>query len=92
MNGAALHAVIETNPQVLAQAAALDAERKVKGSRRPLHGIPLLLKDNIATLHEEGESSFCASCRFALNFHLIGLNTTAGMHLPFRLICVSFLS
>ncbi|KAN0094600.1 Amidase signature domain containing protein [Tylopilus felleus] len=61
LNGAALHAVIETNPQVLAQAAALDAERKVKGSRRPLHGIPLLLKDNIATLHEEGSYALLGS-------------------------------
>jgi amidase len=55
LEGPALHAIIETNLQALSQAAALDDERKVKGSRGPLHGIPLLLKDNIATLHEEGE-------------------------------------
>ncbi|KIJ07519.1 hypothetical protein PAXINDRAFT_102931 [Paxillus involutus ATCC 200175] len=36
LNGAALHAVIETNPQALSQAAALDAERKNNGSRGPL--------------------------------------------------------
>ncbi|KIK82267.1 hypothetical protein PAXRUDRAFT_14814 [Paxillus rubicundulus Ve08.2h10] len=36
------------------EAAALDAERENNGTRGPLHGIPLLLKDNIATLHEEG--------------------------------------
>jgi len=46
--------VIETNKNALSQAADLDVERKAKGSRGPLHGIPLLLKDNIATLHEEG--------------------------------------
>jgi amidase len=44
-----LCSVIEMNPDALAQADALDAERKAKGSRGPLHGIPVLLKDNIAT-------------------------------------------
>jgi amidase len=57
LEGPALHAIIETNLKALSQAAALDDERKVKGIRGPLHGIPLLLKDNIATLHEEGEMS-----------------------------------
>jgi amidase len=47
--GPALHAVLETNPEALAIADALDAERKAKGVRGPLHGIPILLKDNIAT-------------------------------------------
>jgi amidase len=47
--GPALRAVLETNPDALAQAAALDAERKAKGPRGPLHGIPVLVKDNVAT-------------------------------------------
>ena len=47
--GPMLRAVIETNPDALAIADALDAERKAKGPRGPLHGIPVLLKDNIAT-------------------------------------------
>jgi amidase len=47
--GPELRAVIETNPDALAIADALDAERKAKGPRGPLHGIPVLLKDNIAT-------------------------------------------
>jgi amidase len=47
--GPALHHVIETNPDALAIAAALDAERRSKGSRSPLHGIPVLLKDNVDT-------------------------------------------
>lgn len=47
--GPALHAVLETNPEALQIADALDAERKAKGVRGPLHGIPILLKDNIAT-------------------------------------------
>ncbi|KIJ04272.1 hypothetical protein PAXINDRAFT_22446 [Paxillus involutus ATCC 200175] len=61
LNGAALHAVIETNPQALSQAAALDTERENNGSRGPLHGIPLLIKDNIATLHEEGMNTTAGS-------------------------------
>ncbi len=44
-----LKAVIEVNPDALAIAAALDAERKAKGPRGPLHGIPVLIKDTIAT-------------------------------------------
>ena len=47
--GPALRSVLEANPDALAQAAALDAERKAKGSRGPLHGIPVLVKDNVAT-------------------------------------------
>jgi amidase len=43
-----LHAVIETNPNAESTAARLDAERR-SGLRGPLHGIPVLVKDNIAT-------------------------------------------
>jgi amidase len=48
--GPALRSVLETNPDALEIAAALDAERRARGPRGPLHGIPVLLKDNIATL------------------------------------------
>ncbi len=48
-NGPALHSVIELNPDALAIADALDKERKEKGARGPLHGIPVLIKDNIDT-------------------------------------------
>ena len=44
-----LHAVIETNPQALEIAARRDAERLAGRARGPLHGIPVLVKDNIAT-------------------------------------------
>jgi amidase len=44
-----LGAVIETNPQALGIAAQRDAERKRQRVRGPLHGIPVLVKDNIAT-------------------------------------------
>ena len=44
-----LHAVIETNPQAIGIAARRDGERHAGRVRGPLHGIPILLKDNIAT-------------------------------------------
>src|SRR5580692_3474005 len=44
-----VNAVIELNPDALSIADALDHERKVKGPRGPLHGIPVLIKDNIDT-------------------------------------------
>lgn len=48
-DGPALNAVIELNPDALEIADALDAERRAKGPRGPLHGIPVLIKDNIDT-------------------------------------------
>ncbi len=47
--GPDLRSVIALNPNALADAQALDAERKAKGPRGPLHGIPILVKDNIET-------------------------------------------
>jgi len=47
--GPALNSVIETNPEALAIADALDRERKQGRVRGPLHGIPVLIKDNIST-------------------------------------------
>lgn len=47
--GPALRAVITLNPRALETARALDAERKSKGRRSPLHGIPVVLKDNFDT-------------------------------------------
>jgi len=48
-NGPRLTSVIELNPESLANAEALDKERKEKGARGPMHGIPVLIKDNIDT-------------------------------------------
>jgi amidase len=48
-NGPTLRSIIETNPDALEIADALDRERREKGSRGPLHGIPIVLKDNIDT-------------------------------------------
>ena len=47
--GPHVNSVIETNPDAAQIAEALDKERKEKGLRGPLHGIPVLIKDNIAT-------------------------------------------
>ncbi len=47
--GPRLHAVLETNPDALQIADALDQELQAQGPRGPLHGIPILLKDNIDT-------------------------------------------
>jgi amidase len=47
--GPAVNAVIELNPDALRIARELDGERKRKGPRGPLHGVPVLIKDNIET-------------------------------------------
>jgi amidase len=47
--GPRLNSIIEVNPDALAIADAMDAERKAKKVRGPLHGVPILIKDNIAT-------------------------------------------
>jgi len=47
--GPALHSVIQTNPDAVEIAQRLDEERERTGPRSPLHGVPILLKDNIAT-------------------------------------------
>ena len=47
--GPSLHAVMTLNPKAVEQARALDVERKTKGRRSPLHGIPVVLKDNYDT-------------------------------------------
>ena len=47
--GPAINAVIELNPDALAIADQMDAERRAGKVRGPLHGIPILIKDNVAT-------------------------------------------
>jgi amidase len=47
--GPQLRSISETNPDALAIASSLDDERKAKGPRGPMHGIPVVIKDNIDT-------------------------------------------
>ncbi|KAJ7861718.1 amidase signature enzyme [Mycena olivaceomarginata] len=64
IKGPGLRAVLELNPSALKEAALLDTERKRTGKRSELHGIPVLLKDNIATIAAEGMNTTAGS--FAL--------------------------
>jgi Asp-tRNA(Asn)/Glu-tRNA(Gln) amidotransferase A subunit family amidase len=48
-NGPKLNALITLNPDALKEAEALDRERAAKGPRGPLHGIPVIVKDNYST-------------------------------------------
>ena len=48
-HGPAINSIIELNPDALSIARSLDEERKAKGPRGPMHGIPVLIKDNIDT-------------------------------------------
>ena len=57
-----LHAVIETNPDALSEAIASDEHRAQQGSRGPLDGIPVLLKDNVGT----GDREHTTAGSFAL--------------------------
>ena len=47
--GPGLRSVLETNPRALDIAAELDRERRIHGPRGPLHGVPVLIKDNVET-------------------------------------------
>jgi len=64
--GFELRAVISVNEQALADARRLDAEREAGKLRGPLHGIPVLLKDNIDTA--DGMPNTAGSVLFANNF------------------------
>ncbi|WP_009632458.1 amidase family protein [Synechocystis sp. PCC 7509] len=48
-SGPSLNSLITINPNALETAAALDLERKTTGARSPLHGVPIILKDNYDT-------------------------------------------
>ncbi|KAJ3828045.1 amidase signature enzyme [Lentinula raphanica] len=61
LQGPELRAVLEISPIALDVAAKLDEERRVSGRRTMMHGIPVLLKDNIATEHSEGLNTTAGS-------------------------------
>lgn len=76
-----LRSVLEVNPEALAIAAKLDQERRDQGSRGPLHGIPVLVKDNIGTadkLHTSAGALALADCIAAEDAELITQLRTAG--------------
>jgi len=75
--GPHLNSVIERNPDAPAIARALDAERKAGRLRGPLHGLPVLLKDNIAT----GDRMSTSAGSLALD----GVRATRDAHLVKRL-------
>ncbi|WP_342549482.1 amidase family protein [Paenibacillus sp. FSL P2-0089] len=76
-----LRSVLEVNPEALAIAARLDQERRDQGIRGPLHGIPVLVKDNIGTadqLHTSAGALALADCIAAEDAELITRLRAAG--------------
>ena len=63
-NGPKLNSIIRLNPNALEQAIALDKERVESGMRGPLHGIPILLKDNYNTADMPTSASSVALASF----------------------------
>jgi len=79
--GPRINSVIELNPEALAQARALDTERKAGKVRGPLHGLPVLLKDNIATgdrMSTSAGSLALAGVRAARDAHIVKRLRDAG--------------
>lgn len=79
--GNEINAVLEVNPDAVQIAESLDAERKLHGPRGPLHGIPILLKDNIDTsdkLHTSAGSLALADSRASADAFLVEKLRRAG--------------
>ncbi|MEX5746995.1 amidase [Massilia sp. X63] len=79
--GPRLNAVIETNPDALKIAAEMDRERASGKVRGPLHGIPVLLKDNIATADRMSTSAGSLALdgvRAVKDAHIVTLLRNAG--------------
>ncbi len=78
----ALNTVAELNPDALAIARALDEERRTQGPRSPLHGIPVLLKDNINTkdkMHTTANALALADLKAPYEATLVSNLRQAGM-------------
>lgn len=79
--GPRLNAIIEINPEALKIALEMDRERNLKRVRGPLHGIPVLLKDNIATadrMRTSAGSLALAGTRAARDAHVAAQLRAAG--------------
>jgi amidase len=70
--GPALNSILEKNPEALTVAAALDAELRERGPRGLLHGLPVLLKDNIET----GDRLHSSAGSLALAEHIAAADAT----------------
>lgn len=80
-DGPRLNSVLEVNPDAVSIAESLDTQRKSTGARGPLHGIPILLKDNIAThdrLHTSAGSLALADSIAPADAFLVGRLRAAG--------------
>jgi amidase len=75
--GVKLNSVLEINPDAVFIAEALDLERKKSRSRGPLHGIPILLKDNIDT----GDNMHTSAGSLALENHVADEDSTVASQL-----------
>ena len=76
-----VRSVLETNPDALARAIELDQERKAGKTRGPLHGIPVLIKDNIATadrMHTTAGSLALMDATVPADAFLVGRLRDAG--------------
>ncbi len=78
--GPRLNAIITVNPRALETARALDAERNARGRRGPLHGIPIVAKDNIDTadMATTGGNEVFAGSRPAIDATVIEKLRAAG--------------
>ena len=78
--GPALNSIVTLNPAALAQADALDKERASKGPRGPLHGIPVLVKDNFDTkdMPTSGGALALATLQPAQDAHQVDKLRSAG--------------
>ena len=80
-SGPRINAIIEINPEALKIAVEMDRERHLKRLRGPLHGIPVLLKDNIATadrMSTTAGSLALAGVRAARDAHVVARLRAAG--------------
>jgi amidase len=80
-DGPTLRSIIELNPDAARIADALDAERKLRGPRGPMHGIPVLIKDNISTadaMHTTAGSLALAGHPALYDAHIVERLRAAG--------------